>query len=116
MCWVAGVMNVLTATHAISLFPCTTFVEEQTFACQDLSRYPNWHAPWMDTYRKRGFEVFVATDRIPPHAELVAWRRKVGDARTWILPYRRTGESRRSFQVDIMPLTGAQGSTKLNLL
>ncbi|KAI1782445.1 hypothetical protein LXA43DRAFT_905775 [Ganoderma leucocontextum] len=86
-----GVMNVLAATHAISLFPSTTFNKEETFACRDLSGYPGWDAPWIDKYRKRGFRVFVARDPIPPRVELVTWRRKVGDALTWILPYKRAG-------------------------
>ena len=108
-CRTAGVMNMLTATHAISLFPCTTFINEQTFACRDLSRYPNWNAPWIDKYRKRGFDVFVASDLIPTHFELTSWTRKVGDALTWILPYKRIGESPRVLQVDAMSLTGGQG-------
>ncbi|KAI1789224.1 hypothetical protein LXA43DRAFT_893230 [Ganoderma leucocontextum] len=86
-----GVMNMLTPTHAISLFPHTTFIKEETFNCRDLSDYPGWNAPWVNKYRKRGFNVFVASDRLPRRRELVTWKRKVGDTMTWILPYTRTG-------------------------
>ncbi|KAI1786566.1 hypothetical protein LXA43DRAFT_1064998 [Ganoderma leucocontextum] len=85
-----GVMNMLTPTHAISLSPRTTFVHEEMYSCRDLSDYPGWNAPWMDKYRKRGFEVFVASDRLPRRSEFVTWKRQVGDTLTWILPYRRT--------------------------
>ena len=86
-------MNMLTQTHAISLFPRTTFMHEETYSCRDLSSYPEWNAPWMDKYRKRGFDVFVASDKLPRRAELAVWKRKVGDTLTWVLPYKRTGES-----------------------
>ncbi|PIL26209.1 hypothetical protein GSI_11964 [Ganoderma sinense ZZ0214-1] len=87
-----GVMNVLTATHAISVFPNTTFNYEQTCVCQDLSGYPDWTAPWMPKYRERGFNVLFSKNSIPQRAELVTWKRRVGDTMTWIFPYRRMGE------------------------
>lgn len=81
----------LTSTHAISLFPHTTFIHEETYNCRDLSNYPGYNAPWMAKYRKRGFNVYVASDRLPRRFELTAWKRKVGDSMTWIMPYRRAG-------------------------
>ncbi len=68
---IAGVINMLTLMHAISLFPRTTFINEEMFNCRDLSGYPGWNTPWMDKYRRRRFSVFVASDRLPKHPELV---------------------------------------------
>ena len=84
-------MNVLTPTHAISLFPKATFVHGETYSCQDLSEYAEWNAPWMDKYRKCGLDVYIASDRVPVRPELLAWKRTVSDRLTWILPYKRTG-------------------------
>ena len=85
-------MNMLLPTHAISLFPNTTFNDEKMFSCRDLSRYPGWNAPWIAKYRKRGFKVLLSKDAAPRGPELGMWKRKVGDSLTWIIPYERRGE------------------------
>ena len=100
-------MNVLTQTHAISLFPRSTFIHEETYSCRDLSGYPDWKAPWMDKYRKRGFDVFIASDKFPTRRpELGTWKRKVGDALTWVLPYKCTGEFSHYTQLNFVSLIG----------
>ena len=79
-------MNYLAPTYAVSLFPWTTFVERAMLVCQDTSRDgPNQR--WMGKYRKRGYEIVGAGDRIPSSRELRAWERRVGDKFTWVMPY-----------------------------
>ncbi|PIL33118.1 hypothetical protein GSI_04567 [Ganoderma sinense ZZ0214-1] len=86
-----GVMNILTGTHALCLFPHLTFVDRVMVTCRDLARYAGWEAPWMSKYRQRGFQVCTAEDTAPECKERFIWRRKVGDRLTWVLPYKRTG-------------------------
>ncbi|EIW63230.1 uncharacterized protein TRAVEDRAFT_17657 [Trametes versicolor FP-101664 SS1] len=82
-----GVMNYLTANHAVCLFPNTTFVERKTLVCQDTTRNSLVHRSWMKKYRKRGFTVITAGDVLPPSPELHEWRRRVGDSFTWVIPF-----------------------------
>ena len=79
-------MNYLAPTYAVSLFPRTTFVDGAMLICQDTSRDPS-HERWKCKYRKRGFSVLGAGDRIPASRELQAWERRVGDKFTWIIRY-----------------------------
>ena len=79
-------MNYLAPTYAVSLFPWTTFVDRATLIAQDTS-HDGPNRRWMDKYRKRGFAIVGAGDRIPASRELRAWERRVGDKFTWVMPY-----------------------------
>ena len=83
-------MNYLAPTHAVSLFPWTTFVDRATLICQDVSKVePNQR--WMEKYRGRGWDVLGGADSLPASKELKAWERRVGDGFSWVMPYRRAG-------------------------
>ena len=88
----AGVMNYLTATHAVSLFPKMTYTFRATFTCRDMTRQAHRDKEWMEKYRARGFEVILAGDPIPRVAEIRTWQRRVGDSFTWVMPYERDTE------------------------
>ncbi|TFK77722.1 hypothetical protein K466DRAFT_619003, partial [Polyporus arcularius HHB13444] len=90
-----GTMNYLTGTHAVSLFPRTTFVARTLVHCQDTSRSPVSHQTWTNKYRARGFSVVDAGVTLPNIRELRKWERRVGDKLTWVLPYKRIGTAER---------------------
>ena len=87
----AGVMNYITGTYAVSLFPVTTLVHRRMVSCQDvLSAYP-LQQPWVVKYQKRGFKIHTAQDPILLHPEMLQMERTVGDRFTWVLPFERSG-------------------------
>ncbi|KAH9848705.1 hypothetical protein C2E23DRAFT_738973 [Lenzites betulinus] len=86
-----GVMNYFTHRYAVALFPHLTFIHNMTLVCQDTSRNAYIHRAWMKKYKKRGFTIVAAGDRLPDALELRAWRRRVGDRHSWTIPFQRQG-------------------------
>lgn len=85
-------MNYITCSHAVSLFPFSTFRDRRTFVCQDIEKDAAHHRTWIDKYCARGFEVVTArtrynVDTVP--AEMRFEFREVGDDLSWVLPLRR---------------------------
>ena len=87
--YVAGVMNYITPMYAVSLFPCTTFLERRSLVCQDIRQSMLIHRGWMEKYRRRGFEIITAESPYRATYETRCWDREVGDDLTWVLPLRR---------------------------
>lgn len=82
----AAVMNYLAPTHAVSIFPRTTFVDRATLVCQDMTSLGH-STMWMQKYRNRGFRIVTGSDPVPCTRELRAWQHRVGDQFTWVMPY-----------------------------
>ncbi len=90
--YLAGVMNYFTSTYAVSLFPRSTFVDGHMYVCQDTTRMAATHRAWKAKYEARGYVVITAEDAVRMPPELLTWNRQVGDARTWVLPFKRSGK------------------------
>ena len=86
---IAGVMNYISPTCAVSLFPFTTFHERRSLVCQDIRQSGLVHRGWMEKYRSRGFEIVTAESPYCATFETRYWNREVGDDLTWVLPLRR---------------------------
>ena len=91
-CATAGVMNYLTGTHAVSLFPKMTYTFRATFTCRDMTKQAHREKEWMEKYRARGFDIVLAGDPLPHVEEIRAWQRRIGDSFTWVMPYQRDTE------------------------
>ncbi|KAI9061996.1 hypothetical protein FKP32DRAFT_1574813 [Trametes sanguinea] len=85
-----GVMNYITATYAVALFPRTTFVDYTSLVCTDITQQNWFHRSWMKKYRERGFKVITAYDNIPTTTEVETWSRRVGDGLTWVFSFARS--------------------------
>ncbi|KAI0683362.1 hypothetical protein C8T65DRAFT_595192, partial [Cerioporus squamosus] len=90
-----AVMNYLTGNYAVSLFPRTTFLRQETLVCLDITHNKPAHRAWMEKYRARGYTVLTAESCLPSLPELDHWERSVGDKMSWVLPYAHTGLPRK---------------------
>ena len=86
-------MNYLTGTYAVSLFPITTFFCRITLTCQDMTTAVQDQAAWIERYRRYGLAVYGSADRFPKMRDVHTWSRRVGDRLTWIIPYNRKSTS-----------------------
>ncbi|KAI9061810.1 hypothetical protein FKP32DRAFT_1575251 [Trametes sanguinea] len=85
-----GIMNYITSSYAVSLFPRATFVDRTTLVCQDIMRNRWMHRAWAQKQRNMGYTVLTAHHTIPTTLEMRTWARKVGDTVSWVLPFQRT--------------------------
>ncbi|PPQ84650.1 hypothetical protein CVT26_004334 [Gymnopilus dilepis] len=89
-----AVMNFITATHALSIFPYSTFVMRKSYISKNRDKAPRNVDEWINKYKKRGFTlVGEETSRFP--ADLRAGPRFITDRRCWKIPFQdrfQTGE------------------------
>ncbi|PPQ72609.1 hypothetical protein CVT26_004083 [Gymnopilus dilepis] len=85
----SGLMNFMTYSHAVSLFPRSTFINRLTFACRE-ERVPSEtqflsHRQWFDVYcRRRAIKIVTISSRKYLGVEL--GRRFMGDDMSWTIP------------------------------
>ncbi len=87
----ASLLNYITATHAVSLFPRTTFIRRTTVTCNDMTNSsPREYADLLSLYRSRGYSIIDHDSFLPRIREVDTWERSVGDRLTWVLPFSRS--------------------------
>ncbi|KAJ7154305.1 hypothetical protein C8R43DRAFT_1126387 [Mycena crocata] len=92
-----SLMNFISATHAVALFPRSAFVKRKSFvSCQERTQATDEtierEAVWLNSYTGPfgRLERIGAVTRLDPDAEVGP--RWVGDAQCWVVPCERSGE------------------------
>lgn len=84
MIHVGALMNYLTGTHAVSIFPRETLTERHSYSSRPLSSRKSVSSQ-KHILQALGFEIFNAGATIVP--SMKSQRRYVGDAMTWKIPF-----------------------------
>lgn len=88
---IAGLMNYITGTHAISTFPKSTFVKRKSFvACQErtgtTSTFIRHDERWLEKYTSTSGQLAVIGTHTKFDGDAEIGARRIGDERCWIIP------------------------------
>lgn len=78
-------MNFFTSTHAISLFPKTTFLDRKTLMARYFPTREETSQAWLTWYKGGSFTKYTCGDPLVP--EVPTGTRYVGDSRCWMIPF-----------------------------
>ncbi|KAJ7750551.1 hypothetical protein B0H16DRAFT_1318604 [Mycena metata] len=91
-----GVMNFLSSTRAVSIFPLCTFRYRKSYVARRNRDSPERTALWRNKYRNRGFRVINKRTK-GAHTDLILGNRTTGDRHCWTIQLECKSSTRRTY-------------------